>query len=121
MQDYTAEEVFRACLEPVLKRGTRAVDDNGHCSYEKGCAAGQLLSTVEARAFDEGESKPWDVLVREHLVPDHHCETIRVAQLIHDKPFMSYPVRQAKNYCENQGWSTEWLEQFDENTTTWLA
>lgn len=124
MHNHTAEEVFRACLEPVLKRGTQASIDGGLCSYEKGCAAGQLLSAVEARAFDEldefdefdeVDDKSWYYLVNSGLVPDHHCEVIAKAQFIHDQPYLVPPVRQARNYCKSQGWSSKWLEQFDEN------
>lgn len=115
MQDYTAEQVFRACLEPLLGLSKAAFNESRkNSSYVLGCPAGQLLSKAEARTFDK-EGKNWGYLVNHGLVPDYCCHVIRAAQEIHDHPRVDRPVQEAKDYCEKQGWSTDWLEQFDED------
>ena len=118
MHNHTAEEVFRACLEPVFKRGTRAMDESKQiCTYVGGCAAGQLLDKDEAERFDEYGSN-WSWLTDEGLVPYIHRDVIGLAQSIHDNAsskLMKPPVLRAKEYCNEKGWSTDWLEQFDED------
>lgn len=87
----TAQEVFEQGARHMLMQGEPCINDEGHCVYRSGelkCVGGCFISDGEYKT--SMESKVWEVLMEERLVPCDHHELIGEMQSIHDE-FKDFP------------------------------